>query len=318
MIPTLFNLVLYLDVIQTTRHVGPSASVSGEWATATMAVQTQRFLADRIVQLNEQSVKLYQLDQHEQAISVARRAYDLARLYLEEYHPVSAATLENLGVLYSKLGNFAEAEPLLLRALEIQRASLKEDYPAVANSLNALADLHYAMGNYVTAEPLWLQALEIIRAALGEEHPAFVRGLINLTKLYASTGRAAQALPLMGQVTAIEDRMIGLLSAFGTRSESIRYLEAVQENADLFLSLVLQHLSTSLTAVRAGLDLVLRRKVIGPETLASQREWSWRSATQRSHRNYGIYSPSVRRSLRKPSPGQIHKVSTFTDRLLWN
>src|SRR5262249_1755114 len=43
-------------------------------------------------------------------------------------------------------------------------------------------------------------------------------------------------------------------------------------NSELFLSLVLQHIGESPGAVRSALDLVLRRKAIGAEALAAQRD----------------------------------------------
>ena len=54
-------------------------------------------------------------------------------------HPATAATLNNLAVLYDAQGRYAEAEPLYTRGLAIQEKVLGPEHPATANTLNNLA-----------------------------------------------------------------------------------------------------------------------------------------------------------------------------------
>ena len=55
-------------------------------------------------------------------------------------HPEVATSLNNLAVLYSAQGKYAEAEPLYKRSLAIHEKALGPDHPDVAISLNNLAD----------------------------------------------------------------------------------------------------------------------------------------------------------------------------------
>ena len=76
----------------------------------------------------------------------------------------------------------------------------------------------------------------------------------------------------MEQAAAIDDRMIGQILAIGSERQRIAFLNTVLGNLYAFLSLVLQHLGDSPAAVHAALELVLRRKAIAAEAVATQRD----------------------------------------------
>jgi len=128
------------------------------------------------------------------------------------------------------------------------------------------------MGNYAKAEPLYRQALEIRRTTLGETHPDVATSLSNLALLFVVTARETEAMKLMEQAAAIDDRMIGQIFSIGSENQRTAYLKTVQWKFDLFLSLVHQHLFRSPATVYAALELVLRRKAVGAEALAVQRD----------------------------------------------
>jgi len=60
---------------------------------------------------------------------------------LSPQHPLLAAGLNNLGVVYVNLGKYQEAEASLTRALTIARATLPADHPSVGSYLNSYAYL---------------------------------------------------------------------------------------------------------------------------------------------------------------------------------
>jgi hypothetical protein len=132
--------------------------------------------------------------------------------------------------------------------------------------------LHQAMGDQAGALPLIRRAMEVWRTALGEDHPNFGTGLRNFVWFYAATGRAREAMPSMEQATAIDDRMIGQVFAIGSGRQRIVYLNTILGNLPGFLSLVLQHLSDSRDAIQAAFELVVRRKAVVAEALATQRD----------------------------------------------
>jgi tetratricopeptide (TPR) repeat protein len=109
----------------------------------------------RINQLNQRVSQLYERGQYEKAIPLALRIYTLARQHFGKNHPDFAAALNNLAVLYDRIGNYTQAERLYWRALAIKRTTLGEIHPDVAASLNNLAVLYTSLGDYKQAESLY-------------------------------------------------------------------------------------------------------------------------------------------------------------------
>ena len=220
--------------------------------------------------LNNLGQLYYTMDNYEQAERLYRQALVIWRMALGEVHPNVAASLHNLAALYYAMSNYEQAERLYRQALEIRRIALGETHPDVGTNLDTLGQLYYAMGNYEQAERLYRQALAVRRTALGETHSDVATSLHNLGQLYVATARENEALSLMEQAAAIHDRMIGQVFSIGSERQRMAHLTTLQGYFDGLLSLVLLHSSPA--AVQTALDLVLRRKAIGAEVLATQRD----------------------------------------------
>ncbi|MFL5587294.1 MAG: tetratricopeptide repeat protein [Ktedonobacteraceae bacterium] len=212
------------------------------------------------------------MGKYAQAETLYQQALAIQHTVLGEEHLAVAGSLHNLAALYVSMGDYKKAEPLYHQTLEIWRTVLGEAHPNVALSLSGLAVVYASIGDYAKAEPLYQQALEIRRAALGEMHPDVVASLNNLSDLYVVTDRKVEALTLMRQANAIDDQMVEQIFSIGSERQRMAYLVTLQGRFEGFLSLILQHFSQSALAVQAGLDLVLRRKAIGAEALAVQRD----------------------------------------------
>src|SRR2546425_24382 len=229
-------------------------------------------IGQQLIALNTQVVEYYGDGRYREAVIIAKKACNLARQHLEKNDPEIALTLNNLAGVYESLSEYTEAEPLYEGAIAILREDPKEHAIHLANSLNSLAYLYYSMGNYDEAEPLYQKALTVRRQRLGEDHLDVAGSLYNLASLYVATGRSAEALALMQQGAAIHDRAIGQLFSIGSESQRMVYLAKLQMYFDAFLSLIVNRLSSPPEPLRAGLDMVLRRKAIGVEALAAQRD----------------------------------------------
>ena len=201
-----------------------------------------------------------------------RRAMEIRRAVLGEEHPDYAQSVHNLAELYRLIGNYAAAEPLLRQAMEIFDKALGESNAASAYYIDSLAILHHQTGDYVEAERLYRRAMEIRRAVLGEEHPDYARSLYNLAMVNAATQREAEAIESMREVLEIEDRMISQVFSIGSEGQRMAYLKLIRNNVDAFLSLIVEHFSHATTDRQTALNLVLRRKAIGAEALAVQRD----------------------------------------------
>ena len=227
---------------------------------------------DFAASLNDLAMLHEAIGDRDPAIRLYRKALEIRRTTLGENHPDYANSLHGLARLYLAVGDHPAALPLFRRALEIWRATLGENHPYYAIGLSRLAALHQAMGDQAAALPLCRQALEIGRGSLGENHPAYANILTRLALLYSSMGRALGAVPLMEQAAAIDDRMIGQVFAIGSEGQRAACLGTTRLKLHVFLSLALQYLMGSPGVIHAAFELVLRRKAVAAEAVATQRD----------------------------------------------
>jgi tetratricopeptide (TPR) repeat protein len=152
---------------------------------------------------------LYVLGDYAGAQPAIERARALSERVLGADHPATAASLNNLALLYNTQGRYAEAEPLYQRALALRERALGPDHQDTATSLNNLAALYWAQGRYGAAEPLFQRALALCERALGPDHPDTAQSLNNLAALYRAQGRYAEAEPLYQRALALRERALG-------------------------------------------------------------------------------------------------------------
>ena len=68
--------------------------------------------------LNQQVNQLIEQGKYQEAIPIAERAVEVAKSNRGPEDPESATALNNLGHLFTKIGDYAKAEPLLQKALQ--------------------------------------------------------------------------------------------------------------------------------------------------------------------------------------------------------
>lgn len=96
---------------------------------------------------------------------------------------IQAALLGVLGRVYTNLGLFDQAAPLLEQTLAQRRGRFAAPHPALADALAHLGDHHLARSDYDGAEPLLREALEQRRLLFGDVHPAVAESLDRLATL---------------------------------------------------------------------------------------------------------------------------------------
>jgi CHAT domain-containing protein/tetratricopeptide (TPR) repeat protein len=257
--------------------------VTGDYAAAEsllrQALQIRRLIGEKhpsyAVTLSNLAGLYEALADYARAEPLYQQALEAARTSLGEKHPHVATILSNLAGLHRLRGDYAAAEPLYRQAMEVNCKTFGRftcHHPNFASSLSNLASLYEEMGDYAAAEPLLRQALEIRREALGDQHPDYAVSLYSLAMLLVSKGDASAALPLMEQGAAIDDRMLGQVFSISSESQRMAFLGMIRVNLDLFLSLARRHFEASPEAARTAFEKVLRRKAIGAEALAIQRD----------------------------------------------
>ena len=215
---------------------------------------------------------LYRWMGNPDAESCFRQAWEIQRRALGDKHAAIADTLNNIAVLHDEMGDYLMARRFYKQAIATYRSTLGEKHPKYGLGLHNLAMLLHAMGDYGRAEPLYRQASEIWRVAFGQTHPNLAISLYNLARLCAATGREAEACEYFRQVAAMHDEAIREIFSFGSENERMAYLAIIRTILDGYLSLIVLHTPAVRQAVPDGLDAVLRRKGIGAEALAAQRD----------------------------------------------
>ena len=159
--------------------------------------------------LFEEAKKLREQGDYRRAISVARKALEVAETSFGKDGRNTSASVNLLGVLYEAQGDYAAAEPLYKRALAIHEKTLGAQHPDTASSLNNLAGLYHSQDDYAVAEPLYKRALAIREKTLGAQHPDTALSLNNLAGLYHSQDDYTVAEPLYQRALAIREKTLG-------------------------------------------------------------------------------------------------------------
>jgi CHAT domain-containing protein/tetratricopeptide (TPR) repeat protein len=220
-------------------------------------------------------------------------------------HPQALEASRCMAWVYDQLGDRARAASLYEELLRLVERTHGPDHPGVARCLADLADMHRRWRDNATAERLYERALGIYRKQAGGGGDMATRMMLDLAELYqwagnhaaaeplcrqgltvlgrsgyrlrrlawsyAALGRTAEALDLLQEAAGLGDQELAHISAIASDRQRLEYLKAVAEEVHIFLSLVFRHLPESADAVRAALDLVLRRKGLATEILAAQR-----------------------------------------------
>ena len=129
--------------------------------------------------------------------------------------------LNELGVLYSNTGRYADVESAYGRALALEEKRLGPDFPELGSVLHNLASLYTDLGRYAEADGLLARAQTVVEQPIvlkkGEIREIAVRRrnadiAINLTErgdLSVAMGRDAEAEPYYQRTLAIAATMRG-------------------------------------------------------------------------------------------------------------
>lgn len=128
---------------------------------------------------------------------------------LEGQPEVQATLLRALGRVYSQLGLYDRARPLLEKALGQQRRHPGADPVAIAGTLQILGDVLQKMGDYDAAEGSYRRALELRRRHLGERHAGVAESLNQLGDVLHDSGDYAAAEPLYREALALRRELFG-------------------------------------------------------------------------------------------------------------
>ncbi len=123
--------------------------------------------------------------------------------------PEIAKSVSDLAWLLLRKGEYKNAERLFREGLSTRREFLGNQHVEVAESLFGLGAVLFYEGDYAGAEPPYREALSIRRGLLGNDHRATAASLEALGTVLHVKGEFANAEPYYREALEIERRLLG-------------------------------------------------------------------------------------------------------------
>ena len=150
-----------------------------------------------------------------------------------------AAFLENLAIVYNRLGKFKKARQLYEEALELVKKEYGPHDQRVARLLNDLSTSFYSLGQYHESVEVLLQALSIHEEIHGDFHPNVAQTLFVLGFTYRAKGDLQESLQMLSRSLKIMRQYYGdehfhvgeVLHDLSNTQRELNMLEDSLENA---------------------------------------------------------------------------------------
>ena len=152
---------------------------------------------------------LHENGQFQEALRWYESLYKKDRGTLGEDHPEALSSLNNLAVIYGKIGEHHRAKELLEQVYEARKRILGEEHPNTLTSLYELAYTYGVFGEHHREKELNEQVYEARKRILGEEHPDTLNALHNLAFTYGKLGDYHRAKELLEHVYEASKRIRG-------------------------------------------------------------------------------------------------------------
>ncbi len=207
----------HLTVAQTLNNLGVVLRAKGDFEGADPLFRRAldlriRALGDRHPSVAQSLSNLGVLEREKGNYAEAEQLHLLAVEALRQ-HPDKraelAASLGELAIVRSHLGDRESAIPLFREALDIRRDIFGPEHTLVATSANDLAVPLAQSGDLDAAGTLFREAYEIRRKLLGEEHPDVTESLNNVARLHQELGEYERAEELYRRGIEVHIRASG-------------------------------------------------------------------------------------------------------------
>jgi len=174
-------------------------------AEAETARQTTRFMVD-----------LFKVSDPSEALGntiTARAILDkgAARIDSElvDQPAIQATLMDTMGTVYTSLGLYDAALPLVRQAYEKRQKLWGHDHEEVASSLSHLGEVLTLKSDYAEAERRLQEALAIRKKLFGDSSEQVATTLSGLAQVLSEKGEDAKAEPLIRQALAIRQKLHG-------------------------------------------------------------------------------------------------------------
>jgi serine/threonine-protein kinase len=160
--------------------------------------------------LNAEGLFLMRKGHYDEARATDERALALGEKVLGPDHLDVASTLNNLGVVFTEMGDPVRAKGVVERALAIRERALGPDHPQVGTTLINLGRALSATGDPSGARAIYERALALYERAVGPDHPMVALALNNLGGMLIYVGAWTEARAAYERAIAIREKALGL------------------------------------------------------------------------------------------------------------
>ena len=194
------------------------------------------------------------------ALAVAREALLIRQRVFGTDHFMVSTSLNTLGEIYDGLGQFEAAERCYKRAVAIR--TKHQNIHGLVVTLNKLGRLYYRIGAYESALIVAETALEIGDPIFADDHPHLAETLNLLGVIHAATQKYATSYGYFKRAQYIQLKALSDMGGYTSEYEKLTYVDKIEADLHVFLSLIAFHLPQSSPAITEGLNIVLKRKGI--------------------------------------------------------
>ena len=162
---------------------------------------------------------------------------------LKDQPDVQARLQTTMGAVYTRLGAYASALPLLEASLATRRRVLGDDHADTLAAENELATLYWYQDRFSDAEPLFRDIVERRTRLLGTQHAETLKASYDLASVFARQKRWAEAEQLQRQILAVQRRVLSAdhpdtLASLNNLAAYLHGLERYAESVDIGEQLV--------------------------------------------------------------------------------
>ncbi|NER82554.1 MAG: CHAT domain-containing protein, partial [Leptolyngbya sp. SIO1D8] len=213
-------------------------------------------------------------DKAHEMIECTIQAYEKNGLKSSQYY---ALALSNLGCLYLLSGDFKAAEEFTSRAMNLYIELNLVKHPNFLIVASNWAELLRKRGACLEASVMLGGFLIVGVKKASESKSNSFRELIPILRAMALVSAALglhdedKSLALLKQVEDSDYAILSQIISVSSEQQTLNYLRKSRFNLVLCLSLLLEQLFDSSTAIREGFEIVLRRKGFLVESLSFQR-----------------------------------------------
>ena len=147
---------------------------------------------------------------YDKAITINNRLLSIRKQCYGADNLSTATSLHNIGIVYSKTGNYTEALDYYFKALVIRERELGINHPSTASTYNNIGIEYDTLGDYSKALEYYTKALNIRERVCGLEHPDTAASYSNIGVVHDELGNYSEALKNYFKALAINEKKLGL------------------------------------------------------------------------------------------------------------